>query len=131
MPHTGNYYIATLKKTHVRWGTHRTTLSRPKIKDEGYIPIPSKYAKAFNITNVNNLKIRSNIYKFSTSDGFFKDEKLKASGSSVAGNIYAKNLHGNNNLKLLGIWFKNIQATIGDQIKVEFVSPEEILLTKL
>lgn len=131
MPQTGNHYIATLKKTHVGWGTHRTTLSRPKIKDEGYIPIPSKYAKAFNITNVKNFKVRSNIYKFSTSDGFYKDEHLKASGCSVAGNIYAKNLHGNKNLKLLGIWFKAINAQIGDQIKVEFISPTEILLTKI
>lgn len=89
MPHTGNYFIATLKKTHLGWGTHRTTLSRPKIKDEGYIPIPSKYAKTFNITNLHNLK-QSNIYKFSTSDGYIKDNELKASGSSIAGGIYAK-----------------------------------------
>lgn len=131
MPHTGNYFIATLSKTHLGWGTHRTTLSRPRINDEGYIPIPSKYAKSFNITNVHNLKIRSNIYKFSTSDGLIKDNELKASGNSVAGSIYAKNLHGNRSLKLLGIWFRNIQAVIGDQIKVEFISPTEILLTKL
>ena len=50
MPNTGNFYIATLKKTHLGWGTHRTTNSRPKIKNEGYIPIPSKYAFSFNIT---------------------------------------------------------------------------------
>lgn len=131
MPHTGNYFIATLSKTHLGWGTYRRTLSRPRINNEAYIPIPSKDAKAFNITNLHNLKIQSNVYKFSTSDGFIKNNELKASGSSKRGVMYAKNLHGYKDLKLLGTWFVNIQAKIGDQIKVEFISPTEILLTKL
>jgi len=130
MPTTGNQYIATLKKTHIGWGTHRTTTSRPKIYNEGYIPVPSKYAKAYTITNLHNKK-QSNIYKFSTSDGFLKNEKLKASGNTKKGDIYAKNLHGNGNLKLLGTWFSHIKAQMGDQIKVEFISPSEILLTKI
>jgi len=28
MPHTGNHYIATLKKTHLGWGTYRKTRTR-------------------------------------------------------------------------------------------------------
>lgn len=130
MPTTGNSYIATLKKTHLGWGTHRKTNSRPKIKNEGYIPIPYKYAFGFQITNL-HYKKRNNVYKFSTSDKFYVDQELKASGNRKKGDIYAKNLHGNGDLKLLGAWFKNINAQIGDKIKVEFISPTEILLTKI
>jgi hypothetical protein len=130
MPNTGNYYIVTLKKTHLGWGTHRKTNSRPRINNEGYIPIPFKYALSFNITNLHFTK-QSNIYKFSTSDGFLKDEELKASGNRKRGDKYAKNLHGNGNLKLLGTWFLQINVKIGDQIKVEFISPTEILLTRI
>jgi len=130
MPNTGDSYIVTLKKTHLGWGTHRKTNSRPKIKNEGYIPIPSKYAIAFQITNL-HYKKRSNVYKFSTSDNFYVDQELKASGNRKKNDIYAKNLHGNGDLKLLGAWFKDINAQIGDNIKVEFISPIEILLTKI
>ncbi len=132
MPTTGNSYVATLKNTHFRWGLLRYTSSRPKITNEGFIPIPIKYAKLFNITNKNGLRLgQSNIYKFSTTDGFLKDMELKASGSSKRGDMYAKNLHGNGNLKLLGTWFVHIKAQVGMQINVEFISPTEILLTKL
>lgn len=130
MPTTGNSFIATLKKTHLGWGTHRKTNSRPKIKNEGYLPIPYKYALSFQITNLHYVK-RSNIYKFSTSDKFYIDKELKASGNRKKGDIFAKNLHGKGDLKLLGTWFKHINAQIGDKIKVEFVSPTEILLTKI
>jgi hypothetical protein len=130
MPKTGDYYIATLKKTHVRWGTYRHTNSRPRIRNEGYLPIPIKFAKSFNITNLHNTK-QSNVYKFSTSDGLIKDKELKASGNRTRGDKFAKNLHGNGDLKILGNWYMSINAIIGDEIKVEFLSPTEILLTKV
>lgn len=131
MPKTGDYYIAILKKTHVRWGTYRHTNSRAKIRNEGYLPIPSKFALSYNITNLHNIKQQSNIYKFSTSDRFLEDQELKASGNRKRGDKFAKNLHGNGDLKLLGTWYKAINAIIRDKIKVEFLSPTEILLTKL
>jgi hypothetical protein len=130
MPKTGDYYIATLKKTHVRWGTYRHTNSRARIGNEGYLPIPSNFAVSFNITNLHNSK-QSNVYNFSTSDGFIKNKELKASGNHKRGDKFAKNLHGNGDLKLLGTWFMAINAQIGDCIKVEFLSPTEILLTKV
>ncbi|MFD2907619.1 hypothetical protein ACFSX9_02615 [Flavobacterium ardleyense] len=130
MPNTGDFYIASLKKTHLGWGTHRKTKSRPSIQNEGYIPIPSKYALSFHITNLHNTN-QSNVYKFSTNDGFIKDKELKASGNRKKGDKYAKNIHGNGDLKLLGTWFVRNKLQIGDQIKVEFVSPTEILLTKI
>lgn len=130
MPKAGDCFIVSLKKTHLGWGTHRKKNSRSKIKNEGYIPIPYKYALSFQITNLHN-KRRSNIYKFGTSDHFYVDKELKASGNRKKGDIYAKNLHGNGNLKLLGAWFKHVGAQIGDRIKVQFVTPTEILLTKI
>lgn len=132
MPVAGSFYIAILKKTHFRWGLLRYTSSRPKIRNEGFLPILIKYAKMFNITNKDGLRLgHSNIYNFNTSDGFLKGLELKASGSSKKGAVYAKNFHGNGNLKLLGTWFLHINAETGMQIKVEFISPTEILLTKL
>lgn len=130
MPITGNTFIATLKKTHLGWGTLRYTKTRAIIKNEGYIPIPANYARAFNLTNLHNKK-QSNVYKFNTSDGFLTNSELKATGNSKKGDVYAKNLHGNGDLKLLGTWFKHIGAKIGDQIEVKFISSTEILLTKI
>lgn len=130
MPNTGNTFIIMLKKTHLGWGTYRKTNSRTRIRNEGYIPIPINFAVGYQITNL-HYKKQSNIYKFSTADGFFKDGELKASGNRRKGDKYAKNLHGNGNLKILGAWFKHIGAQVGDKIKVSFVSNSEILLTKI
>ena len=40
MAKSGDYYVITLKKTHIEWGTHRYTGSRGDILGEGYLPIP-------------------------------------------------------------------------------------------
>jgi len=130
MAKTGESFEVTLKKTHVGWGTYRRTASRGLIPNEGYLPIPSKVAVSLNITNLHNKK-QTNIYKFSTGDGFFKDEYLKASGNTKKGGIYAKNMHGNGNLKLLGAWYNHAGIIAGDKVKVEFTAPFEILLTKI
>ncbi|WP_298151467.1 hypothetical protein [Flavobacterium sp.] len=128
MPTAGNFYIATLKKTHLGWGIHRRTKTRTARQNEGFLPIPSKYSIAFNITNFHNQQ-QSATYHFSTSDGFIKNKLLLASGNKVRGDIFAKNFHGKGDLKLLGYWFQHINAKIGDHIKVEFLSSTEILLT--
>ena len=44
---------------------------------------------------------------------------------------FAKQFHGSGNLQLLGDWFNHINAQIDDQIRVDFVSSTEILLTKI
>ena len=78
-----------------------------------------------------NNKKQSNLYKFITNVGFLKDKELKASGNRKKCDMYAKNLHGNGDLKLLGTWFNHLRLQVGDIIKIEFVSPSEILLTKV
>lgn len=129
MPKTGDKFISILKQTHLGWGIHRHTNSRRKRKDEGYIPISINDAKTFLIFN--NRTSNNRIFKFSTSDGYYRSEYLLASGNRGKGDLFAKNLHGYKNLKLLGYWFKHIKAQVGDRIEVEFLSPTEILLTKL
>ncbi|WP_407485515.1 phospholipase D-like domain-containing protein [Elizabethkingia miricola] len=130
MPNTGDTFSVPLKKTHLGWGTYRKTNTRRRISNEGYLPIPIKFARLFNITNMHNKK-QSNVYKVSTSDGFLNDKELKASGNRKKGDMYAKNLHGNGDLKLLGTWFNHLRLQVGDVIKIEFVNPSEILLTKV
>lgn len=71
------------------------------------------------------------VYNFSTDDNFYTNEELKASGCMVKGDIYAKNLAGNGDLKLLGKWFTHIQAQVGDKIKIFFTSPTDIILSKV
>ncbi|MEG2847875.1 MAG: hypothetical protein RR904_03755 [Bacilli bacterium] len=56
---------------------------------------------------------------------------LKSSGNRAKGEVYAKNLHGSGNLKLLGYWFAHINANPGDIIRVEFTSSTDIILTKI
>lgn len=130
MAKTGDSFEVTLKKTHVGWGTYRKTNSRNPRPNEGYLPIPSKIALSLNITNMHNKK-QSNIYKVSTSDGFLTDEYLKASGNRKKGDMFAKNMHGNNNLQLLGTWYNHAGIQEGDKIRIEFTGPFEILLTKI
>lgn len=130
MPEQHDEFIVTLGKTHLGWGTHRYTQTREVIYNEGYLPIPKKIAVALEIY-MSNKKDANIIYTFSTNDGFYINEELKASGCSTKGDIYAKNLAGNGNLKLLGKWFTHIQAQVGDKIKISFTSPTTIILSKV
>ncbi|EHO06403.1 hypothetical protein [Myroides odoratimimus] len=130
MPSTGDKFVVVLKNNHLGWGTYRKTNSRGKIVGESYLPIPKKYAVNFSITNKDD-KSRSNVYLFSTNDGFLRNKELKASGNRKKGCKYAKNLHGNGDLKLLTPWFVHISAVKGTEIEIEFVSSTEIKLTKI
>lgn len=129
MPNTGDKFITILKQAHLEWGVHRHTNSRGTIYGEGYLKIPSDDAYNFNITN-DKVPHNNQKYTFSTCDGFIKDGTLKASGNQYK-EEFAKQLHGSGNLKLLGDWFSHINAQIGDQILIEFISPTEIFLTKI
>jgi hypothetical protein len=71
------------------------------------------------------------IYKCNTDDGFLTDAVLKSSGKRSENDLYAKQFHGNGNLKLLGTWFNHINAQVGDRIEIQFITPTEILLTRI
>lgn len=130
MANIGDNFITTLKDAHLRWGTHRYTNSRTRIYGEGYLQVPRKEAKRIDLYNSNKVNA-NNIYKVSTSDGYFKDLDFKAQGSMRKGDIYAKQFSAHGDLKLLGDWYSHIGATKGDKIKIEWTSPTEILLTKI
>jgi len=129
MPNTGDSFTTTLKQAHLEWGSHRHTNSRGIIYGEGYLQIPAQIARNLNITNSNSTN--NNVYLCSSNDNFLTNVNLKATSCSHAGSIYAKQFHGSGNLKLLGDWFHHINAQIGDQIRIDFISPNQILLIKI
>lgn len=129
MPKAGDKFITVLKQAHLQWGSHRHTNSRGIVYGEGYLQIPADYAYSYNITNDKSI-VRPQIYDFETADGFITNGKLKASGNQSK-EEYAKQFHGDGDLKLLGDWFHDIGAVEGDQIEILFINPNKILLTKL
>lgn len=129
MPKAGDLFITTLKKAHLEWGKHRHTTTRGIVIGEGYLQIPAEVAYDLEITNSSS-SLRSAEYTFSTSDGFIVNNKLLASGNQGQ-EEFAKQFHGLGDLKLLGDWYNHLNAQIGDQIEIKFISPTEILLTKI
>lgn len=53
MAKAGDQFIVELRETHLGWVTHRYTDSRDIIPGEGYIPIPFRYAKLYQLYNSN------------------------------------------------------------------------------
>jgi len=129
MPNTGDTFTTILKQAHLEWGSHRHTNSRGVVFGEGYLQIPTVIARSLNITNSNSPN--NNMYICNSSDGFLQNVRIKATGCSNAGNIFAKQFHGSGNLQLLGDWFNHINAQINDQIQIDFINQTEILLTKI
>lgn len=130
MPKIGDNYTVSLKETYIKWGEYRYTDSREKIINEVYLPIPADKAREYNIYNSNKVGANTE-YNVITADGFIINGKLKAQGSISAGDVHAKNLSGSGNLKLLGPWMTHINAKVGDNIKIEWISETTIKLTKL
>ena len=132
MPRAGDYFIVELKRSHIDWGNHRYTDTRDPIDGEGYIPIPVNYARRFGIYNSNhsNTGLGYNLFNCISSDGYFEGV-LKAAGSKEAGDIYAKQFEGSGDLKALGRWFSEYGARVGDQVKVQWVSPTDIIIELL
>lgn len=127
MPQAGDYFITTLKRAHLEWGSYRHTNSRGIIYGEGYLQIPKSEAKRIGIYNSNNPNAL-NIFNCNSTDRYLQNVTLKASGSSSKGDIYAKQFQGNGNLSLLGDWFHHINAQVGDQVCITWTSPTDILL---
>lgn len=130
MPNPNDSYVVTLKKAHLEWGTHRYTNTRDRIYGEGYLQIPRHMAETLGIFNSNQNKEPIE-YTCSSKDGFLKNVTLKASGSSTAGDVYAKQFQGSGNLKTLGEWYRHINAQEGDQVEIFWVRPTEILISKI
>ena len=108
-------YEITLKKTHINWGVYRHTDTRDKIPEEGYIPIPLNIAKEYNIFNSGNITN----YQIYSEDEFLKGDIVIPSGSNEKGSIYAKQFQGKGNLKLIGKWYQQLNASPGDKLHIK------------
>ena len=135
MANAGDTYTITLNEAHLMWGTHRYTFTRDRIYGEGYIPIPKRYAVAYDIHNSNYLRQNHiyadtfgvNLFSCTSSDGYY-DGVLKSAGCSTAGDVYAKQFEGAGDLKALGSWFQYCGAQVGDYVEVTWTSPTDIII---
>ena len=125
MPSAGDSYIIELKQAHLEWGTHRHTTSRGTVYGEGYLHIPRPIAKMFSIYNSNQPGANI-IYTCNSLDGFLQNSTLKASGSSKAGDPFAKQFQGNGDLQVIGQWFIQVNAQTGDRVRVFWTNASEI-----
>lgn len=122
-------YTVTLKQTHLDWGKYRNNDNRSLIGGEAYIPIPAKYAKEFNLQNENGSKVKGiNLFNCTSSDGKLNCV-LKAQGCSKKNDIYAKQFSADGNLKILGKWFEEMDAKVGDQVQVTWITETDIEIT--
>ncbi len=130
MPKKHDSYIVELKESHLKnWGTHRYTNTREKRDSESYIPIPMSKAKEYNILNSNQSEDNI-IYtaKFKNTD---ISVEVLASGSTKAGNKYAKQFHGKGNLKALTPGYEALGVQVKDKIKVTFVNEKTLEVEKV
>lgn len=130
MPNIGDTFVTTLRRAHLEWGSHRHTSSREIIYGEGYLQIPKREAIRLGIFNSNSPGAIVD-YTCNSADGFLDNIILKASGCTIGGDIYAKQFHGSGDLKVLGDWFNDIGANIGDQVEITWTSPTDITITKI
>ena len=124
MAKSGHFEV-DIKNIHLDWGIPRN--GRLEEHGEGYIKIPSKEARELEIYN------HSFLGSDEFPDGFKKGEKitLKASGNSGKNgpnSQYAKNLHGEGNLKLINEWFKFRNANTNNKVKVSVISYDTLRL---
>ena len=131
MANTGDSYIVTIIRPHLEWGEYRYTDSRGVVYGEGYIKIPAKEARRLDLLNTNGTHggdvWGENLFNCMSADGRFSCV-LRAQGCSNAGDPYAKQFAGDNNLKALGDWYYSMGAQIGDQVKVTWASPTDIII---
>lgn len=131
MPRQGDSYTIPLGPAHLGWGEHRYTDTRERVAGEGYIPIPKEHAQAYGIYNSNQCGgqdvLGVNIYNCRSEDGFFNGQ-LKAQGVARAGDVYAKQFSGNDDLRAIGSWFAHCNAQVGDHVEVRWTSPNDIVI---
>jgi hypothetical protein len=130
MPNTGATFITTLKKAHLEWGTYRHTHTRGMVYGEGYLQIPISVARNLGIYNSNQPQAITT-FNCSSVDGFLNNVIIKASGSTRAGDPYAKQFQGRGHLRLLGDWFHHIGATVGDRVEISWITPTDIIIEKI
>lgn len=134
MAERGQFFVITLSEAHLDWGIYRRSASRNPREGEAYIPIPRNDAMALHIYNSNKTEhediLGVNLFRYQTADGTAMG-LLKAQGCSTKGDVFAKQFSEAGDLRSIGTWLESVQAHVGDQIKVTFLSPTDILLEKI
>lgn len=133
MAKAGDSYVVELKQAHLEWGEHRYTNSRGIVYGEGYIAIPAEYAYDFDLRNKYGAGQKDvfgkNLFNCESADGLFKGV-LRAQGNQ-GDERFAKQFSGDNDLKAIGSWYSQIDAQVGDRVKVTWLSPTDIKIEKL
>ena len=128
-------YIVDIGEIHLDWGIERAP-GREREEGEGYIKIPLRNAKElelYNSTYLGKDKYGINLFYAEFVDGFKKNEvvTLKTTGHSgkeSSNSIYAKNLQGLKDLKLIKEWFDYNKATTSNKVKVSIIEFDKIRL---
>ena len=134
MANTGDTFTVQLNQAQLELGTFRFTGSRGLRYGEGYLKIPKHIARTLQLFNGNYTNgfdiVGKNIFHATSADGLFNGP-LRSEGCSNAGDSYAKQFAGDKNLMELGYWYTQINAQVGDSIRVTFTFPSDIVLEKL
>lgn len=134
MANTGDIFEVELNRPQLEWGTFRRTDSRGHRHHEGYLKIPKHIARNLLLFNTNHTHGEDvwgeNIFNATSTDRLFQGT-LRAEGCSNAGDPYAKQFAGDKNLMALGDWYAQINAQVGDTIRVTFTSPTDIVLERI
>ena len=127
MPSTGDKYVVEVKPSHIDWGKYRNPTNREPIEGESYVKIPSRYAREYGIK-------RGDLFIAHFANGY-SSIQIKASGNGPYENgvQYAKQFEGIGvgACKAFTPWYLSCDVAVGDWIMVEFISPNEIVFTKL
>ena len=120
MANAGDTFTVELNQAQLEWGTFRFTGSRGLRYGEGYLKIPKPVALNLQLFNGNH-----------TSGYDILGENIFHATSADAADQYAKQFAGYKDLMALGYWYSQINAKIGDLIRVTFTSPADVVLEKL
>jgi len=131
MPKENDSYTIKLKESHLKgWGIKRNSDTRKKIEKESYIPIPKVKAEEYSILNSNQDE-ENIIYKVKFKNTDIEKIEVLSSGSSKAGDKYAKQFHGKGNLKALTPGYEALGVEIGDEIRITFIDEKTFEVEKV
>lgn len=123
MPSAGDYYVVTVKPSHIDWGEYRNPTNREPIEGESYVKIPSEYARRYDIR-------RGDLFTAHFTNGS-ASMQIKASGNGPYENgiQYAKQFEGVGvgACKAFTPWYQSCGVMVGDQVSVKFISSNEIV----
>ncbi len=127
MPYPGDYYEVEVLEPHVDWGTYRNPTNRAPIEGESYVKIASDVARNVDIKRGDRFK---GYFGVAIGPGI----EIKAAGNGPKrGDVqYAKQFEGDGEgaCKTFTPLYRDFDINVGDRIRVEFISPFEVLFTK-